>query len=101
MEDITMELAKANLDQDKNIVLLDVRQPDEYALGHIEGAINVPVMAIENEIEMIVPDYETTIYIYCRSGVRVLRAGDILEELGYTNVYNMGGILYWPYEIAK
>lgn len=98
---INMEEAKNNLEADKSIVLLDVRSKMEYAEGHIEGAINVPVTELEYEIEDIIPDKDQTIYLYCRSGVRTIMAGDVLLNLGYTSVYDMGGIIYWPYEIVK
>ena len=98
---ISIEEAKQNLDADKSIVLLDVRTKMEYAEGHIEGAINVPVNELEYQIEDVIPDKEQTIYLYCRSGVRTIMAGDTLLNLGYTSVYDMGGIIYWPYEIVK
>lgn len=98
---MTMEEAKSHLDAGENIVLLDVRSKLEYVEGHIEGAINVPVNEIEYEVEEIVPDKTQTIYLYCRSGVRTIMAGDILLELGYTSIYDIGGIIYWPYEITK
>lgn len=98
---INMEEAKNNLEADKSIVLLDVRSKMEYAEGHIEGAINVPVTELEYEIEDIIPDKDQTIYLYCRSGVRTIMAGDVLLNLGYTSVYDMGGIIYWPYEVVK
>lgn len=98
---ISIEEAKKNLDADKSIVLLDVRTKMEYAEGHIEGAVNVPVNELEYGIEDIIPDKAQIIYLYCRSGVRTIMAGDILLNLGYTCVYDMGGIIYWPYEIVK
>lgn len=98
---INMEEAKNNLEADKSIVLLDVRSKMEYAEGHIEGAINVPVTELEYEIEDIIPDKDQTIYLYCRSGVRTIMAGDVLLNLGYTSIYDMGGIIYWPYEVVK
>ncbi len=98
---ISIEEAKKNLDADKSIVLLDVRSKMEYAEGHIEGAVNVPVNELEYGIQDIIPDKAQTIYLYCRSGVRTIMAGDILINLGYTSIYDMGGIIYWPYEIVK
>lgn len=98
---ISIEEAKRNLDENQSIVLLDVRTKMEYDEGHIEGAINIPVNELEYEIEDLVPNKKQTIYLYCRSGVRTIVAGDTLLNLGYTSVYDMGGIIYWPYEIVK
>lgn len=98
---IRVEQVKADLDEGKDFVLLDVRTPEEYEEGHIEGALNIPLKELAYEVENEIPDVETTIYLYCRSGVRVITAGHILYDLGYENVYNMGGILSWPYEIVR
>lgn len=101
MKKITMEEAKAHLAADKSIVLLDVRGRDEFKEGHIEGAINIPLPLIFSEIEEEVPDKDTKIYLYCRSGVRTITAADVLLEMGYREVYDMGGIIYWPYDIVR
>ncbi len=98
---VSVEQVKADLDEGKDFVLLDVRTPEEYEEGHIEGALNIPLKELAYEVENEIPDVETTIYLYCRSGVRVITAGHILYDLGYENVYNMGGILSWPYEIVR
>lgn len=97
---ISVEQVKQDLDEGKDFVLLDVRTPEEYEEGHIEGALNIPLNKLAYEVENEIPELDTTIYLYCRSGVRVLTAGHILYDLGYENVYNMGGILSWPYEIV-
>ncbi len=93
--------AKKHLDAGEDIVLLDVRSKLEYREGYIKGAINIPVNELKDRIEEIVPDKAQTIYLYCRSGVRTIMAGDTLLELGYTSIYDMGGIIYWPYEVVK
>lgn len=98
---LSMEIAKQNLDINKSIILLDVRSKMEYAEGHIDGAINMPLDQLEEHIEEVIPKKEQTIYLYCRSGVRTLTAGDILLDLGYTSIYDIGGIIHWPYKIVK
>ncbi len=98
---ISMEVAKTNLDINKSIVLLDIRSKMEYEEGHIEDAINVPLDQLEEVIEKRILKKNQTIYLYCRSGVRTLTAGDILLNLGYTSIYDIGGIIYWPYKIVK
>lgn len=101
MQNLSMQEAKANLDKDKDIVLLDIRTRMEYKEGHLPGAINMPWQEIVHSIDEVAPDLEQTIYIYCHSGVRTLTAGTILDTLGYDNVYNLGGIIDWSYEIEK
>lgn len=76
---------------DKNAILIDVRTPEEFASGHIEGAVNISHDIIGNNIAEVVPDKSTPIYMYCRSGRRVGVAMEILSGLGYTNMYNLGG----------
>lgn len=98
---LNMQEAKANLDADKDIILIDIRTKAEYDEGHIPGSIHIPLPELEMRIEEEAPDLDQTIYFYCRSGVRTLTAGAILEYLGYTNLYDIGGIINWPYEIEK
>lgn len=84
-----------------NAVLLDVRTPTEYDDGHIEDATLFPLSDITSSIETAIPDKSTEIIVYCRSGNRSAEAIDILLDLGYTNVHDLGGIIDWPYEIVK
>lgn len=101
LKPISVEQVKEDLDQGKEFILLDVRTKEEYEEGHIEGAINIPLKDLAYEVENEIPDKDEVIYLYCRSGVRVLTAGQILYDLGYNQVYNMGGIISWPYEIVR
>ena len=72
-------------------VLLDVREPDEYAAGHIPGSMNLPLSAIDTaEIHLRNP--ETPLFVYCLAGTRSARAVARLKSLGYTRVENIGGI---------
>lgn len=98
---ISVEQVKADLEAGKDFVLLDVRTKEEFREGHIEGAVNVPLPYLAYQIEDEVLDKDQKIVLYCRSGVRTLTAAEILKELEYTNVYDMGGILSWPYEVVK
>ncbi len=77
----------------KDYILVDVRTPEEYGSGHIPTAENIPV----DEIESTQPadDKDALIILYCRSGNRSGRALSILEEQGYSNVHNFGGIEKW------
>ena len=96
---ISAEDAKEIMDP-KDFVLIDVREEDEYAQGHIEGAILIPYGEIEERAESELIDKEQTILIYCRSGRRSAIAAQSLVELGYTNVRDFGGIMDWPYDIV-
>ena len=87
---------KASL-EDTSIIILDVRESDEYYQGHIKNAINIPV---EN-IETIDLDKDKTIYVYCASGNRSKTATNKLIDMGYTSVYDMGGIDNYPYELEQ
>ena len=98
---ITPEEAKKRLDSEKNIILLDVRTKEEYETGHIKGSILIPVDNLKEEAEKSLKDKDVPIFVYCRSGNRSLTAANILVKQGYTNVFNLGGINNWPYEIIK
>jgi phage shock protein E len=98
---ITPEQAKKRLDSEKDIILLDVRTKEEYETGHIKNSILIPVDNLKDEAIKALKDKEVTIFVYCRSGNRSVTAANILIEQGYKNVYNLGGINNWPYEIVK
>ena len=95
---ITAEEAKKIMDTESEYVVLDVRTEDEFAQGHIPGAILIPDYAIREEAEEALPDKNALILVYCRSGRRSKNAAQILLELDYTNIREFGGILDWPYE---
>ena len=97
-ESITAAEAKALMDSEPNCVIVDVRRyDDEYLLGHIENAINIPNEVIADQAESILTDKDQLILVYCRSGKRSKEACAKLVDLGYTNVKNFGGILDWTY----
>ena len=73
-------------------VMIDVRTDEEWNAGHIEGAIHIPLSEIERDIENYKISKDEEILLYCRSGNRSGRAKVILDELGYTNTTNIGGI---------
>ena len=95
---ITAEEAKKIMDTESEYVILDVRTEEEFAQGHIPGAILIPDYEIREEAESSLPDKDALILVYCRSGRRSKNAAQILAELGYTNIREFGGILDWPYE---
>jgi phage shock protein E len=75
-----------------NAVLLDVRQADEFDAGHIEGAVLVPHDTIAKKVGSVVPDKNTPVYVYCRSGRRSAIAVETMRKLGYTNLTDLGGM---------
>lgn len=98
---ITPEEANKRLGSEKGIILLDVRTKEEYDTGHIKGSMLIPVDNLKAEADNKLKDKNSPIFVYCRSGNRSVTAAKILTNLGYTNVYNLGGINNWPYEVVK
>ena len=97
-QQITQEEAKEMMDS-QEVIILDVREQDEYDSGHIPGAVLLPVGSInETTAAEVIPDKDSTVLVYCRSGNRSKTASSALAELGYTNIYEFGGINTWPYE---
>lgn len=97
---ITSEEAKEEMNNN-DVIILDVRTEEEYNSGHIENSVLIPIDDLEYKAEEVLTNKEQKILVYCRSGNRSKKAADLLVEMGYTNVYNFGGIKDWPYEIVK
>ena len=97
---ITQEEAKRMMALDGTQIIVDVRRQDEYDSGHIPGAILIPNESIETEPPEELPDKEQIILIYCRSGRRSKEAAQKLADMGYTNIYEFGGIIDWTGEIT-
>ena len=74
-------------------LLLDVRTPEEFASGHIAGAVNIAVESLESRLSEV-PQGQPVV-VYCRSGNRSATASQILKQAGYTNIFDMGGINAW------
>ncbi|MEG0153691.1 MAG: rhodanese-like domain-containing protein [Cellulosilyticaceae bacterium] len=98
--DKTMQEVKHDLDTRNDIQLLDVREVDEYKDGHIKGALLLPLGEVEKKAALKLSKQQD-IYVYCRSGQRSNTACKRLRALGYTNVYNIGGIMNWPFDVVK
>ena len=100
-QQITQEAAKEMMDT-QEVVILDVREQHEYDSGHIPGAVLLPVGTItEDTAAAVIDDPDTVVLVYCRSGNRSKTASQALADLGYTNVYEFGGIIDWTYEIEE
>ena len=83
-QQITQEEAKEMMDS-QEVIILDVREQDEYDSGHIPGAVLLPVGSIdETTAAEVIPDKDSTVLVYCRSGNRSKTASSALAELGYT-----------------
>ena len=100
-EQISAEEAKSLMDSEKAYIIIDARTEEEFAEGHIEGAILIPEYEIAERAEKELPDKDALILVYCRSGRRSKIASEELTKLGYTNVKEFGGIIDWPYETVK
>ncbi len=87
---------KAAMDKDEDIVILDVREPDEYTVAHVPEAINIPRGLLEFSIWKVVPDQKQKIYVYCKTGARAALATKALNELGYQNAVavSTGGVAW-------
>ena len=80
---------------------MDVRRADEFAEGHIPGAINIANEDILSAEPAELPDKDQVIYVYCRSGNRSKQASAKLAAMGYTNIVECGGILDWTGEVER
>ncbi len=98
---ISQEEALEMLAKDDGHIIVDVRRQDEYDAGHIPGAILIPNESIEKDRPKELPDLDQIILIYCRSGRRSKEASEKLANMGYTNIYEFGGIITWTGETIK
>lgn len=86
----------------ENVQLIDVRTPEEYRAGHIEGAINIDFKGEEFLEQFSELDKDEPVYLYCRSGNRSAKASDLLVEAGFKNIIDLkGGYLAWVAEEKK
>ena len=96
---IDQEKAKEMMAVNDGHVVVDVRRADEYASGHIPGAILIPNESIGKGQPDQLPDKDQIILVYCRSGNRSKQAAQKLADIGYTNIYEFGGINTWTGEV--
>lgn len=98
---ISAKEAKSRIDSGDKIIILDVRTLEEYNQGHIRNSVLIPNETITDKKPNLLPDLNADILVYCRSGNRSEQAVRKLIALGYTKVYDFGGINDWPYEVVK
>lgn len=85
--------------KNKDTYIIDVREDYEYKSGHLPNSYNIPLADI-NSISLNNFSHTSTIIVYCRSGNRSNTAANLLIKLGYENVYDMGGITNWSYDLV-
>lgn len=91
VKELSVDEVKERLDRSERFRLIDVREGEEYARGHLPGAESLCKGIIERDIEAIVPDLEAPIVLYCGGGYRSALAADNLRTMGYRNVSSMWG----------
>lgn len=97
---IKVQDAKQMMEKQSGTVMLDVRHDDEFKKGHIPNAVWLENESITAEsAAKVIPSKDTPVIVYCRTGKRSAEAAHKLSDLGYKKVYNMGGIIDWPYDI--
>ena len=101
-QQITAKEAKSMMEEQPDAVILDVREQDEYDAGHIPGAVLLPVGTTDEETAAaVIPEKDTVALVYCRSGNRSKTASQTLADLGYTQIFEFGGIRDWPYDVEQ
>jgi rhodanese-related sulfurtransferase len=97
---IKQDEAKRMMDEEE-VIILDVRTETEFSKGHIKNAVSLPVDNVNRDANSILPNKDAKILVYCRSGNRSKVGSMELIKLGYSNVYDFGGISKWKYKLEK
>ena len=97
---ISQKEAKEIMDS-RNVTLVDVRTPGEFAQGYIKGAILLPMNRLAIDAPKKLPKKDAEVFVYCLSGSRSRSAASLLVRAGYTDVTNIGGIGSWQYGITR
>lgn len=97
---ITAVEAKKIMDSQESIIIVDVREPEELEEGYIDNSLLIPLDTVQARVEKLIPDKNAKILVYCRSGRRSEIAAEIMERLGYKNIYDFGGIIDWPFDVV-
>ena len=91
IREVTVEETRARLAADQKVRLIDVREDNEWQAAHAAGAEHLGKGIIERDIETAAPDKSTELILYCGGGYRSALAADVLQQMGYTNVFSMAG----------
>ena len=91
IREVTVEQTRKRMDAEPRVKLLDVREDNEWQAGHAAKAEHLGKGIIERDIEQMVPEKSTELILYCGGGYRSALAADVLQQMGYTNVFSMAG----------
>ena len=91
IKEATVADTQQRLSSDRNVKLIDVREDKEWDMAHAANSMHLGKGVIERDIEQLVPDKSTELILYCGGGYRSALAADVLQTMGYTNVYSMAG----------
>lgn len=91
IKEVTVAETQARVAKNPDAKLIDVREDKEWQAAHAAGAVHLGKGIIERDIEQLVPDKATELILYCGGGYRSALAADVLQQMGYTNVYSMAG----------
>ena len=91
IKEVSVAETRARMNANPDAKLIDVREDDEWRAGHAAGAEHIGKGIIERDIETRVPDKSTELILYCGGGYRSALAADVLQTMGYTNVWSMAG----------
>ena len=91
IREVTVDETQQRMQSDKGVRLIDVREDNEWEAGHAAGSSHLGKGIIERDIEATVPDKATEVILYCGGGYRSALAADVLQQMGYRNVFSMAG----------
>jgi rhodanese-related sulfurtransferase len=91
IKEVTVAETRERLSANSNAKLIDVREDNEWNAAHAAGAIHLGKGIIERDIEVTAPDKSAELILYCGGGYRSALAADVLQQMGYTNVWSMAG----------
>ncbi len=101
IKQVSFEEAEKIITEQKNAVLLDVREESEFCVMHADGAQCFPVDSIDKTTaSLVIESIESPVIVYCKTGSRSKLAAQKLFELGYKNIYDIGSMVGWPYGMA-
>lgn len=98
---LNQDQAYKELGEDKTIKLIDVRTPAEFKEGHIAASVNLPLDTLESKLAKSLPDKDAKIFVVCLSGARASDAVSYMKKIGYTHVFNIGGVSTWNYGLTR
>jgi phage shock protein E len=97
---LSQSQAFKQLSEDKSIRLIDVRTPQEFKEGHIARSVNLPLDSLQAKLARSLPDKDAKIFVVCYSGARASTAVSYMQKIGYTHVFNIGGVSSWTYGLT-